>query len=58
MHIAHGIDVDQEPDSRDDEQHDAREGIDEIGEIDGEIAAEDPLDRRRLHGVFRFVGCR
>ena len=43
MHVADGVDVDQEPDSRDDEQHDARERIDEIGEIDGEVAAEDPL---------------
>jgi hypothetical protein len=43
MHITDGIDVDQEPYSRDNEQHDARQRVDEIGEIDGEIAAEDPL---------------
>ena len=43
MHVADGVDVNQEPDSRDHEQHDARERIDEIGQIDGEVAAEDPL---------------
>jgi hypothetical protein len=31
MHVADGVDVDQKPDSRDDEQHHARERIDEKG---------------------------
>ena len=43
MHVADRIDVDQEAHSRDDEQHDARERIDEKGQIDREVAAEDPL---------------
>jgi hypothetical protein len=42
MHIADGVDVNQESDSRDDKQHDACERIDEIGQIDGEVASEDP----------------
>ena len=43
VHVADGVDVNQKSDSRDDEQHDARERIDEIGQIDGEVAAENPL---------------
>ena len=43
MHVADGVDVDQESDAGDDQQHDAAERIDQIGEIDGQIAAEDPL---------------
>jgi hypothetical protein len=54
VHVADRIDVNEEADSRHDQQHDACEGINKVGEIDREIAAEDPLVRDDLMGRAGF----
>ena len=35
--------MDEKPDSRDDQEHDASQRVDQIGEIDCEVTAEDPF---------------
>ena len=51
-HVAVRVHEDQERDDRDDEKHRRREGVDQRGDVDGEIAHSDPAvqrdDGRRL----------
>jgi hypothetical protein len=42
VHVADRIEMDQEPDAGDDQQHDATQRVDQEGEVDVQIAAEDP----------------
>ena len=43
MHVADRVEVDQEPHPGDHQHHDAGERVDEERQINGEIAAEDPV---------------
>ncbi len=45
--------MNQKPDAGDDQKPDAREGVDQIGQVDRQIAAEDPLVR---HDFVRGAG--
>ncbi len=51
VHVPDRIQMDQEADPRDDQQHDAGERIDQEGEVDREIAAEDPGIGNDLSGL-------